>query len=182
MTEDINSSVDEKLKEHYKVLEILDKKGVVPDKDFVDESIVTLPDSGQNIFEDFSKMLEEFNKDENIFKLSTIRKNDIYPDTLLGALARVPYYPKKMIGDVVNPDYVKPRYTFVVDFRNIYHVNLSAVDGKKLELFTDIASSFMQYSAMLDMQRARVGDMDGNGTGATSSTSKRGLMNLFKKK
>ena len=177
----MNEEAEIKIREHDEILKLLERKGVVPDKEFIEQSIVTVPGEQDNLFEDFYKILEELNKDTNVFKLSTSTQNIIFPDSILATFGDVPNFPKPKLEDgTLNPDYIKPRYSFLKAFRQHYHVNLSAVSGRKLDKFTEIAGAFVQLKAMMDMQQARLAGVEGNNQLGSGKMDK--IKGLFRKK
>jgi len=128
-----------KEKNYLKEIDKLLKDNYNDNLDFLEGNIIEV--SGDNdLFGDFHKIIESVLDDKNIFKLSYTDKHSIFQDCLLGTIA-----------NYQNIDKIKPRYSFLKEFRKNYHVARSSLDSRRAESVTMIASSFMQYKSYIDL-------------------------------
>lgn len=105
-----------------------------------------------NMFSDFSKMLDLLTDDKNVFKLSIIPKRPVLNNRFLYNDA---------IGKALSDcDRTTKAKEFYMLFSFHYHINLASLEGSRADQFRSIAEAFISFKSMLEYRGAVKDDQE----------------------
>jgi hypothetical protein len=149
--------------ESEEVVEKLRSLGLETDISLIESSLVSNLQGGSNqMFKQFKEILEFFNDDKNTFKLGRVKKNVVFPATVVATCRE-----HGSILEESNAKQIKPRYVFLDRFFKNWNIACSSMDdkqGNKSNQFIDLGQAFINFESALEYQKARSGfqdDMEG---------------------
>jgi hypothetical protein len=157
------------------ILKKMEELNLEPDLSLIKTSIVSNIEQNQDrMFEEFLKLVLDFDNDKNVFKHGMIPKDGrkVYPLALLGTISE-----KSEIVQEAKVFGVKPRYTFAAHFFKNYNIGLSATitkSGNRSHQVENIMSSFIRFKAILMEKEAGFEEPDEGGV--PSEKLKKGIL------
>lgn len=138
-----------------KILKRMEDMGLKPDLSLIKSGLMSnISDTSDKMFEEFLKMVKEFNSDENVFKVGTLPK-DGSKTYWLSLGATVSEVPK--IKALAAENKTKPRYYFSASFMKNYNIGLSAEKqkyGNRSDQIKEIMMAFVNFKSLLMYREA----------------------------
>lgn len=134
--------------------------GLEFDTHLLETSIVSIPNAEQDkMFEEFLKLLKEFNDDKNVFKFGVLPKPGLFTDDQKGPIALLHAIGESDFTKKFKETGRKPRYHFINSFLQAYHTACSAQerDNKyfnRSDQYVGAMSSFINFKSLLSYREA----------------------------
>lgn len=142
------------------IIQKLESLGLSTDLSLIESNIVSNLDSNINkMFEQFMKLMEFYNSDENVFKMGKIGKLEQFPASICATFAEQ----KEILDESLNQQ-IKPRYVFMKHFFKNWNIACSSTldkkQGNKSDQSKEIMSAFINFQSAIEYQKARSGFME----------------------
>jgi hypothetical protein len=138
------------------VIGLLKEKGLETDDSIINGSFVKTPEGEDNLlFDGFKYGVKEFLDEANTKRLTISDRHKCFDKALLQTFADRHLYDEYRKNNVNN----KPRYFIAERLLINYNTEQGNIDGRTLDIFEHITSSFVSFISSLHFQQARRHDV-----------------------